>query len=228
MNTPQNSNKSERLEQLAVPLKGTKVNRAYTFFVRSMRVILPLSALALIAIVFTWPDMEEKIEPIRKEDILPRAAKAQNELIKPRFESTDSKKQPFTVTADTARQNEENPELVHLENPVADMLLNEGARISGQADKGVYEQQTEKLFLEGNVKLFHDSGYELEAEEMRVDMKTQEAFSGKDVYIHGPAGTIKAAGLKALAEQELLVFNGPATLVLKTGEGGFELGKVLP
>lgn len=225
---PTGLNKSERLEQIAVPFKKTEVNRAYTSFVRWMRILLPLSALALIAIVFAWPDMEKKIEPVRKEEILPKAIKAQNELIKPRFESTDRKKQPFTVTAVTARQNEENPELVYLEKPVADMLLNNGARVSGKADKGIYEQQTEKLFLEGHVRLLHDSGYELEAEEMRIDMKTREAFSDKAVYVHGPAGTVKAVGLKALSQEELLVFNGPATLTLKAGQDGFELGKALP
>ena len=217
-----------RLDQLSAAPREMRSTRGYTRFVKTLRVVLPLSAAALIVVVMTWPDMEERLPPPPKASIVPETQMGQNELINPRFESTDKDQQPFTVTADKATQSQDNPELVNLTNPQADMKMKDGAWVAAKSKAATYEQSAEKLFLTGDVNLFHDSGYSLETQELRVDMKAQQALTDLDVSIQGPDGTLNAAGMDAQNNAEVVIFKGPAKLVLYSKDGGFSLGKAMP
>jgi lipopolysaccharide export system protein LptC len=218
----------ERLHSFTTRETG-RLGRGYTRFVRAMRVILPLAAVGLVGLVIAWPDMEKRVEPLRKEELIPdSAANMENELIKPTFQSIDDKEQPFTITADLATQSRDNPDIVNLENPVGDLSMDDGASLAVKAQSGIYQQKDEKLYLKGLVKLSHNSGYTLESEEMRVNMKTREAFSDMDVYVQGPDGTIQATGLEAFSQKGLLIFKGPAKMVLTQAGQSLSLGKVVP
>ena len=179
-----------------------------------MRFILPLAALALTAIVITWPEMDNKILPVEKSALIPDTNRAQNELLNPRFESVDQNQNPYNVTAERAIQNQQNANLLKLEKPHGSMTMKDGAALNITSDLGSYEKEQEKLFLEKNVTLEHQSGYTLSTEELRVDLKDGQAFSDKDVEIKGDQGTIKAKGLDGDTETEILIFKGPATLTL--------------
>lgn len=213
-------------ENVRAPVRSGK---GYTRFVRSMRLLLPLAALVMTVVIVVWPDMEEKVVPLALEDVLPdQSESVRNELLSPRFESTDQDQQPYTITAARAIQSQDNPELVQLEQPMADMLMKDGAWIAIEAKNGVYEQNADRLFLHGAVKLFHDRGYQLETDELRVDMKTRQAWSDKPVQAQGPEATLEAAGLEGAAGDGVLIFTGPAKLVLTGKESDLSLGKMMP
>lgn len=204
----------QRLTELDFKKTKAGINRNYSRFIRSMRFILPLLALTLTVVVIAWPEMDDKITTIKKEELLPDAKLAENELINPRFQSTDKELNPYTVTAKSAIQNQQNPDLVKLDAPKGSMIMKDGATLKIEANSGSYEQKKEKLFLENNVKLNHQSGYILNTEELRVDLKKGQTFSDKDVIITGTDGTIQAKGLDGNLETEVLIFKGPATLTL--------------
>lgn len=188
-------------------------SKYYSRFVRGMRIFLPLVALGIIGFLMAWPRVNESFESVPKDLLLSQAV-GKNELIKPRFESEDSKHQPFTVTADRAVQNKDNPDEIQLEQPQADMILTDGTWIAAQAREGLYHQDSENLMLQGAVKLFHDQGYEVVTEQLFVDVKKDTAWTNQPVSGHGPAGTLEATGMRAQTDTGLLVFTGPAKLVL--------------
>lgn len=194
--------------------RNTVINRKYSSFIRSLRFILPFIALVMTVIVLTWNEAGQRIEPIRKETVAPQAQNVENELLKPVFTSTDDKNQPYTVTADTASQNRENPDLIELKNPVAKMTMTDGKKIDGSAQNGLYQQKEQKLNLEGSVKISNSDGYTLTTEELRIDLVTQKAFSGRDVLVEGASGTINATGLEGDTGQGVLIFTGPAKVIL--------------
>lgn len=196
--------------------RSTKVNRGYTRFIRSMRIILPLIAVGLTVVILTWEDAGRRVEPVKKEELVPQSANIQNELLKPVYNSVDSNNQPFTVTADLATQDRSNPDLVNLDKPNAELSQSDGGKISADAVTGLYEQKTQKLNLEGDVHLMHSNGYTLYTEELRVDIPTQKTFSGRDVRVEGPAGSIDAKGLEGDGIAGVLVFTGPAKVVLNS------------
>lgn len=210
-------NEQARLENLEIEHRDVNIGKGYSWFVKAMRWGLPVIAIALAFIVMAWPKMETKLVIVPKEDIVQQPSNeiGENELIRPHFETVDSNQRPINVTATRALQNQENPNLLKLENPKANLQMHDGKKVQIDALNGTYEQETEKLFLQNNVKIKHESGYELSAEELRVDMKTREAFSDKNVKIDGPSATIEAIGLKGNMDDGILVFKGPAKLTLK-------------
>lgn len=224
MITPQ---PEDRLKSLYTGPQRT-ASRAYTKFIRMLRYALPLAALGLATVVFLWPDMEETAPTQAIEDIIPDTTQAKNELVNPRYESMDADQQPFTVTAEKAFQDSDNPDLVKLSMPTADMKLKDGSWIAAKANDGIYQQKAEKLQLNGSVKLFHDAGYQLETEELSVNLNTREAFSGLDVRAHGPEGEINSVGLEARAADSVIIFKGPATMTLNTGHSTLNIGKAMP
>lgn len=212
---PPDPYQSDRLSQLSVGTgRSTKINRKYSSFVRSLRLVLPLIALIMTVVVLTWEEAGRRVEPMKKAELLPQSENIQNELLKPVFNSVDDKNQPYTVTADRAVQNRENPDILELQKPVANLAMNDGAKIDADAADGIYQQKEQKLNLEGDVHIKHSNGYVLSTQELRVDLVTQKAYSGRDVRIEGPGGTLDATGLEGDAGLGSLIFTGPAKVVL--------------
>lgn len=194
-------------------------NPGWSRFVRRMRLLLPLIALAIFAIVFVWSDVEKnKIVPVKDLAHVPSVGK--NELVNPRFESTDSENQPYTITATRAVQNKEDENLVMLEKPVGDMKMKSGESVGLEADRGSFRQNNKMLLLRGNVRLTQNKGYELKMEELDVDLTKNTAFSNTNVTGQGPEGTLSARGLEGSATSGTLVFKGPAKLILTKISGG--------
>lgn len=207
---------AERRERLgrAGVREGVLYNPRYSRFIRRAKLVLPLVALMITAVVFAWSSMsDENMLPTPQDASTPQSI-GKNELLNPRFESKDDKKQPYTITAKRALQGENNENLVILEKPVADMMLTSGNWVAIEADQGAFEQDNQKLLLRGNVRLFHDRGYHLETALLHIDIASNKAWSEEDVRAHGPAGTLEATGLQGNADSGHLLFTGPAKLVL--------------
>lgn len=182
--------------------------------IRKLRLILPVIAVAIVAVMFLWSDMDEPPAPKKREEVAPQSV-GRNELINPKFVSEDQSQQPYTITAKRAVQNAQNMEMIELEKPVADVGLKNGAALSLHADSGQYEQAKQVLDLNGNVTLLHDEGYEIKTNRVAVDINKQTAVSTDDVSGEGPAGFIESKGLTANGATGVLSFTGPAKLTIK-------------
>lgn len=199
--------------------KRVRVNRRYSFMVRGLRLVLPLVALAIVAIVMAWPNMEDTMAPIPKEDVIPQTA-GRNELINPRFESANQNMQPYVITAARAEQALDNQKLVVLEGPIANVTLDTDSLLDAEALMGSYDQQNEVLILDGDVKLRHSNGYTLESTYLRVDLRDRRATTPRPVSVFGPDATLEAAGLSADTVTGKLIFTGPAKMILTNATKG--------
>jgi len=209
-----------RLERLSRRAHGREVSGGYTRFVRVMRLVLPLAALALIAVLFLGSGVSEtSIAPVQEESVpvLKEKRIAQNELLNPKFESVDKESQPYVITADRAIQGEVNKDLVMLERPIGVMDMDGGVQLQVRSDTGAYRQDTERFLLEGGVVMRHTDGYTLNTNEAHIDLKQNLAWSEKDVSGTGPDLVIDAKGVQANGETGEIVFTGPAKLVLENG-----------
>ncbi len=194
-------------------------NPRHTRRIRRLRLILPVVALGILAVVFVWGDIQRNnLIPIQAVKTAPAIGK--NELLNPRFESSDSKGQPYTITANRAVQAQGNDNLVLLDDPKGDMKLEDGHTVTMDAQTGNFHQDTQLLELRRDVHLRRDGGYVLSTEELDLDLKQNTALSKVDVYAQGPEGNIEAKGLEGAGDQGLLVFNGPAKLILTNVSGG--------
>ena len=204
---------TERLKNLATPRRRRAPGPGYTRFVRTMRFVLPLAALALLTVLFSWPEIDRQMTRAVPKLAVPQIT-GRNELVKPHFESADSQNHPFTITADRAVQNPTDPNVIMLENPAGGMILKDGSRLTAQAQQGAYRQETQNLLLQGDVRLYQDGGYEMTTAKVLVDLKLNKAWSDQAVHGHGPLGTLEASGLQLESDSGVLVFTGPARLIL--------------
>ncbi len=190
-------------------------SKNYSVFVRLMRYLLPIIAIILTVGAFIWPQLKDDLTIIEKEDlgISDTMQIGKTELISPNFETIDSNNNPVQVRAIKATQDQINPKLIQLEEPNADLITKEGDALNVQSDLGTYEQETEKLYLQKNVIMVHEEGYILNAEELRLNMQTQEAFSDKNISIKDDDTIIQATGVEGSMKDGILTFKGPATLI---------------
>jgi len=188
-------------------------NKRYTAFIRYMRIVLPLIALSIIAVLFSWNTLQpDKLMPAQP-DPETKATIGKNELLNPRFDSIDDKNQPYTITAKRALQGA-NEELILLEEPMADIMLENGNWVAIKAIQGAFRQESQRLLLKKNVTLFHDEGYTFKTQELDVDMKAGTAQTYLAINGHGPLGILNASGMNASTEDNKLTFKGPAKLIL--------------
>jgi lipopolysaccharide export system protein LptC len=192
-------------------------NRFYTRIVRSLRFILPLFATGVVALLMAWPRVRDTVATLPKDTLAPVPAVGKNELINPRYDGRDGNLRPYEVTADHAIQSPNDPKLVLLDKPKGRLALADPDSIAGAADSGTYNQADSKLNLSGHVTLTHSLGYAMTTEKLLVDIKTQTAVSDLPVHGNGPAGTIEATGIKVDHNAGILIFTGPAHLVLTHG-----------
>jgi lipopolysaccharide export system protein LptC len=189
-------------------------SRHHSSLVRKLRLLLPLAALAIVVVMFSWSDMDKISAPVPREKISPQTV-GKNELLSPKFQSEDSSRQPYTITAEKAFQKSENLDQVILDKPVADINLKDGTWVALEAVGGEFSQSSGNLILDGQVKIFHDSGYELHTEHMNIDIKNETLSSTKPVTGHGPGADIEASGLTGTGDNKTLIFTGPAKLTLR-------------
>lgn len=183
----------------------------YARLVRVLRFGLVLMMLGVVAVIFLWPELQRTARPA------PAPANpevARNVLLKPRFEAVDTDTQPYTITADEARQDAKDPDLINLTKPIADITLKDGSWLALEANTGLFRQNAQQIELTGDVRLFQDQGYEMRTDHAKIDLKTQQVEVKQDVAGQGPLGQLSAARMHGDGRAGVLVFYGPATLVL--------------
>ncbi|WP_051512918.1 LPS export ABC transporter periplasmic protein LptC [Skermanella stibiiresistens] len=186
----------------------------YSHFVRLMKVVLPLLAFGLIALLAAWP----RIQGADQET--PRRDTGELEMMRALYVGTDSQNRPFSVTADRAVQSSSEPGVLDLVRPRAELTLQDGTWVALKADRGRYNDKTGKLLLLGNADLFHDKGYEFKTDEAHVDVNASNAWGDLPVTGQGPFGELSAQGFRLFNGGETIVFTGRSHLDLAPGVSG--------
>ncbi len=222
-----------KLDYLVTQKRTANKNPAkYSRFIKSLRVLLPLLAIGIMTLLFSWstfqnPNIAPINTPIQEET--PRSeAISKNELLSPRFESLDNNGQPFVITAARALQSTDEEGLMILENALGDLSMKDGHWLAVKSDQAAYTEASQRLLLRNDVQLFYDNGYTMRTQLLDINMNTSSAHTDTPVEISGPAGLIDAQGLKATGENEYLVFLGPARLTLFQNDTGFDLQRTMP
>lgn len=204
-----------RRERLSIKEGPRAYNAKYSRFVRSLRLILPLACVIIIAIVFAWGDLgKDNTVSVQVEERPRNQTIGKNELLEPRFESKDTKEQPYTITATRAIQGHGEEGLLVLEQPLADIYLKSNTWIAIKADEGAYREDLQRLVLNGNVHMFHDEGYQFQSSNLHLDLKKNQAWTKTNIDVQGPIGRLEAQGLNAIGNEDRLVFLGPAKMTL--------------
>jgi lipopolysaccharide export system protein LptC len=191
----------------------------YSRFVARAKFMLPLAAGAIILIMGIWPTLTTGIDRLtRHRTAVDPAFSRDFRMLNPRYTGLDKNQRPFTVTADSAREQGVNTSsgdaLMALDGPKADVLSKEGAWVVVTGKTGIYQPQAHLLDLSGGVTLFHDKGYQFKTASARVDLQTSSAVGQDPISGGGPSGKASGAGFRMLQKGDIIVFTGKSHLVL--------------
>ncbi|MBM3950735.1 MAG: hypothetical protein FJ311_04700 [Rhodospirillales bacterium] len=200
----------------AAPAPGRR--GGYSRFVAIAKLVLPLVAVALFALVWAWPNLRGGDLRFRLgfSDFVTRET-AGPSMINPRYVGTDKNQQPYSITSNVARNSPADRMKIDLEVPKGDIVLNDGTWLMLSADAGVYARTAKTLDLTGGVTLFHDSGYEIRTDSAYVDLDQGTAAGDQPVHGQGPFGDLRAEGFILLDKGKVIHFTGKSKLTIWPG-----------
>ncbi len=185
--------------------------------IRGAKLALPALALALLASLAVWPELQREVGRAQAE--AQAVAKVQGATVKgARYRSIDERGRPYTLTASIARQAGENR--VDLTDPKGDLTLQNGTWLMLQARQGVYRRRDNALDLSRDVTLYRDDGTTMTTASAALDLKSGAAAGAEPVHAEGPFGRLDAAGgFTATDRGAQILFTGQSHLLLNGAEG---------
>jgi len=199
-----------------VPINAGALARR-RMLVRLAKWLLPVGALALLAVIALWPEFDRAED--RGRLAFRRASQTSAEAMRlsgARYQGVDEQGRPVNVTATSAVQQEQR-DIIDLTRPRADMVTSSGAWVLLEAEKGQYAQARDHLDLEGKVTLWHDDGSTLRTEAAEIDLAAGNAEGHRPVAAQGPFGTLVSEGFRLENRGQVVVFTGKAKAVLEGG-----------
>lgn len=185
--------------------KALAQSHVHTRTVGVLRWTLPLLVLFVLLALIVWPMLSTRqITTVVAENV-PNLVVENLHLT-----GLDAKNQPYTLTAARALQAADVKNMIELEKPQGDILLESGAWLAGVAKFGRYDQANKNLWLNGDVHVFHDQGYQFSTTEAEVDLSRNAASGDKPVLIQGNFGEIEGSGFSITDKGNTVIVKGPA------------------
>jgi lipopolysaccharide export system protein LptC len=204
----------QRLRHIQPRRRYTGGGAGHTWFVRITKFILPVCVLVIVGIVTARLSQDKQSLQIAQAPTHDKTTPGQIDLVKPKYEGLDAKNRPYTISADRAHRVMGQEQVVALEKPKGDILMDDKSWIAVEAAAGTFNNTAQVLFLSDGVKIFHDSGYELHLKDVTVDLKTRHAQTHYPVDGQGPQAGISAQDLEVTDEGAMVIFGGPVKLTL--------------
>ncbi len=182
-------------------------------FVATMKYILPGLAMLLLVVVVAWPEFASDDDRFLIPEAVGPIGTSRPQVLNARVLGVDSKARPFQITAETsALKNEGGREFYLLEQPKADIVLEDGSWVALTAVDGQYEEETKFLYLVGDVNVFHDAGHEFRTPKARFNLDDRSAAGDDPVEGQGPLGTLKSEGFRIFDGGDRVLFTGKAQM----------------
>ena len=182
------------------------------FLITLTKWVLPLAAMALLASIALWPEIEDSVMQSRLHMNHVSGEVDGGKLLDARYNGLDEKGRPYTITAATAWQI--TPERVGLTMPKGDITLTDGTWLMVTSKEGTFMQHLNQLDLVKDVTLYRDDGTTMHTESASVDVKAGAAAGADPVHAEGPFGVLDAKGFTVMDKGAAIDFPGPAHLVL--------------
>lgn len=207
---------AERLQGLESRQDNTNI-AVYSTFMRSLKIFMPLAALALVGILIIWPQLSSfETTPIAESDLQAlQEANTENRLLQPVFNTKDDKNRPLTITAEEAVQRKSNADIVELNTPVATMQDTQDQTTTLSASQGTYDQNKKVMVLKDNVKITDTRQNVLETEELTADIPQSRVYNDVPTTLTTPDGVIQGQGIIIENNGAKTIFKGPAKAVIQ-------------
>lgn len=186
----------------------------YSRFVVLMKRVLMLGAFTIIAAVLAFFFVQRM--PRQLQMSYERLGKVKNDLtmMKPRLAGTNSKGNPYVITADRAVQDAHNPKRATLQNLEADLTLDKASWVNARAHTGLVDMTTGQLELYNGIDVFTANGYELHSASASANLRQSVIHGHETVTGQGPDGTLRADEFHADRNTDILTLSGHVQMTL--------------
>ena len=172
----------------------------------TLKKLLISLSIGISGVIFLWPTTEKGKHIIKTKDKL-------NLVIAPRIRSIDSKKQPFEIKANFAKEQKDTGK-VKMQSPTGQIQLNPTLRINACAHEGMLKKDRKSIVLSNNVVVETDHGYQLKTAKLCLDLENKKARTNKPVHGISPHGTINAQGVQ-IDQNGNVTFIGKTSMIIK-------------
>ncbi len=138
----------------------------------------------------------------------------QNEALKPRFQATNEKGQPYTIQADTAVMRESDGIIV-LSLPFYMIHLKNDNQVKITALKGFLNQEKKKLILDGNVVVTYGKDMTVNMPSAHIDLSEGDVFGDKSIQIMGERVRIEAGSFEICHRGDTIVLTDKPVLMFR-------------
>ena len=200
----------------AVKQRWAVPGSAHDRLVRWSKVVLPSAVGILIAVLALAP-LEKKGDV----SFILEKKKVQNVQERMRVESaryvgSDNKGQKFEIAANSALQRSSEVPIVDMEGMFAQLGLQDGPLMIG-ANKARYNLDTQRIAIDGPVRVTGAGGYKLATRDVIVDLKQRKLASSGPVAGQMRLGQFQAGQLKADLGARTVMLDGGARLKIVQG-----------
>jgi lipopolysaccharide export system protein LptC len=180
--------------------------------INASKFVLPAAAVLLLSSIALWPEL--RIESDRTRFSMSGVSVTMDgaRLTDAHYNGVDERGRPYTVTAATAIQRDEDR--VDLTIPNGDITLENGTWLNVRSKQGVYMRKDQQLDLSHDVVVYRDDGTTMTTESATVAMKDGAASSSMPTHVEGPFGTLDATGFTTVEKGAAIQFWGPVRVEL--------------
>lgn len=184
----------------------------YSRVVAWLKIIFPLSALALLSTLFLLARSIDPEQSIPFADVDVKELAREPRITAPEFSGMTADGSAITITAATAKTDPVALEDAEIDRLSAIVQTPEGAKIFVESDEGEIEN-ARIARLTGNVEITTSSGFTLNTDRMIADLDKTLIVSDGPVEGTGPIGRMNAGKMSVLLQNN----SGTSLLVFKNG-----------
>jgi lipopolysaccharide export system protein LptC len=184
--------------------------------VRWTKIALPSAVGILLAILALAP-LERKGDVsfiLDKKKV--QNAQERMRIESPRYVGSDNKGQKFEIAANNALQRSSDVPIVDIHGMSAQLAMEQGPLVIG-ANNARYNLDTQRVAIDGPVKVSGADGYRLTTRDVTVDLKERKLASAGPVAGQMRLGQFQAGQLKADLGSRTVVLDGGARLKIVQG-----------
>ena len=200
----------------------------YSRFVKVIKIVLPLLAIALLSTVFLFQRDQGFDGQVVFSDIDRNGLSDGLTVRNPEITGVSSGGDAFRISAETAVPDGPRPKEIRFTGLNARTDYQSGETLTVEADQGVVDVREQRMEVDGNVVIDTSNGYRGETDQAVVNIRDGLFESPGPITIDGPMGTIDAGRMRieerdgedsSKNNRHFLFENGVKLVFLPDGEG---------
>jgi lipopolysaccharide export system protein LptC len=202
--------------QRAGKARWAQPGSAHDRLIHWSKIALPSAVGALVAILALAPlDKQSDVSFILDKKKVENAPERMR-VEAARYTGTDNKGQQFIMVANRAIQHSSDVPVVDIQGMFARLDMTQGPLLIG-ANRGRYNLDTQKVAIDGPVKVAGPDGYRLATRDVTVDLKQRQLASAGPVAGQMRLGSFQAGQLHADLGDRTVVLDGGVRLKIVQG-----------